>query len=144
MESHPAKFGELVSLALSNRQPFAWRAAWLLGNCMRVNDERIKGHIPTIIKVLPTVIDGQKRDLINVLRKMELPETYEGPAFDICVAIWCKTDKIPSVRYNALRLMVQIAKKHPELSNEVRLLTQGQYIDSLSPGIKNAILKLMK
>jgi hypothetical protein len=37
-----------------------------------------------------------------------------------------------------------MAKKHPDLSNEISFLTQTQYLESLSPGIKNAIERMIK
>ena len=143
VESHPDEFEELIGLALLNKQPYSWRAAWLLSNCMDYNDQRIKKYIPKIINALTTVKDGQKRDLINVLRRMEINEEHEGLLFDICVAVWSKIDKLPSVRSSAFKLIIQITKKHPELFNEVVLLTQTEYIESLSHGIKRSIQKLV-
>ena len=30
METHPEAYEEAVQLAISDKQPYAWRAAWLL------------------------------------------------------------------------------------------------------------------
>ena len=143
MEANPLEYGELIQLALADKQPYSWRAAWLLSNCMEKDDKRVKSFIPQIINRLPTAPDGQKRDLINVLRKMEIEEEYEGLVFDNCVNIWTRIDKIPSVRYNALRLILQITEKHPELFTEVDLLTQNHYIEPLSEGIRRSIQRMI-
>ena len=53
-------------------------------------------------------------------------------------------NKSPSVRVNAFKFIVEIAKKHPELIKEISFLTQDHYLDSLSPGAKHSVLKLMR
>jgi hypothetical protein len=63
--------------------------------------------------------------------------------FNICVNTWEKTGKKPSVRYNSFRLIVKIAKKHPELFNEIILLTQNQYMESLSGTARRSILRMI-
>ena len=74
---------------------------------------------------------------------MELDEKYEGVLFDICMDIWEQISKAPSVRINALRLIIKIADKHPELRQEISFLTQDHYLESLSPGARHSALKLM-
>ena len=70
---------------------------------------------------------------------MDLGVELEGKAFEICVNIWEKLGKQPSVRYNAFKLVVKIIKKHPELSKELALITESQYMDSLSDTVKRSI-----
>ena len=74
---------------------------------------------------------------------MEIDEEYEGTLFNICVNVWEKINKKPSVRYNAFKLIIKIAKKHPDLSHEVVFLTQNQYMDSLSDTVKKSISKMI-
>ncbi len=49
IKTHPNKFNELIKLSISDKQPYAWRAAWLLWSCMDKNDRRIHKHIKNII-----------------------------------------------------------------------------------------------
>lgn len=144
MEAHPEDFDETVRLAVSDNQPYAWRAAWLLWSCMKKNDPRIQRYIKNIIDTLKQKIDNHQRELLKILLEMELNEEYESLLFDICVAIWEKTGKQPSVRLNAIRMMVKIAKKYPELTNEIVILIQEQYLDSLSPAARKSIYKMIK
>lgn len=144
MDSHSKRFDDLIELALTDRQPHSSRAAWLLSHCTGSNDSRIEKNIPKIINTIPNVHDGQKRDLINVLRKMEINEEYEGLLFDICVEIWININKMHSLRFNAFRLIIQIAIKHDGLEKEIALLTQDLYLEPLSQGIKKAINRLIK
>ncbi len=68
---------------------------------MDKNDQRINKYIKKIIDTLSTKCDGQLRELLKILQRMELPDDYEGKLFDICVNIWEKIGKLPSVQYNA-------------------------------------------
>jgi hypothetical protein len=58
--------------------------------------------------------------------------------------VWEQISKAPSVRVNALKMIIKIADKHPELRQEISFLTQDHYLDFLSPGAKHSIKILMK
>lgn len=144
MEANPEVFEEAVELALGDRQPYCWRAAWLLWSCIKENDTRLQKHIKKILSVIPAKKDGHQRELIKILYIMELDDEQEGYLFDICMTLWEQINKSPSVRYNAFRFIVKMAKKHPELSNEVQFLTQDHFLDTLSPGVKHSMTKMLK
>lgn len=144
METHPEAFEEAIDLAVSNKQPYSWRASWLLWSVMKDNDLRVKGSIRKMMDVLPSLKDGQQRELFKILYKMELDEEYEGRLFSLCIDVWEKIHKQPSVRLNALLLMLKISAKYPDLYHEVLLLTQEQYIETLSPGVRHSISRLIK
>lgn len=144
MASHPEYFEEAIKLAVSNKPPYSWRAAWLLWSCMKDNDKRVQAYIKNIIDAIPMVRDGQQRELLTVLYKMELNEEDEGYIFNICVEVWEQIHKQPSVRMKALLLIFKIIQKYPDLCHEIELLTQEQYMETLSPGIKHSISKIMK
>ncbi len=144
MAAHPEEFNELLKLAISDKQPYSWRASWLLWSCIKENDQRVQRHIKDIIDSLPSRNDSQQRELFLTLQKMELTEKYDGILFNICVSVWEKVNKKPSVRINAFKLMVKIAKKYPELSNEISILTQNQYLNSLSATARKSISKMVE
>jgi len=144
MENHPEYFDEAIELAIANKQPYSWRAAWLLWSCMEENDKRIQKYIKKIIDSLKSKDDGHQRELLKILLQMELKEEYEGILFNLCMDIWEQINKTPSVRINALKFIIKVAKKHPELSQEITFLTQDHYLESLSPGVKHSVSKMMK
>ncbi len=100
MGSHPEVFEEAIELAISNKQPYSWRAAWLLWSCMKENDLRVQRYIEKIINVLTSKNDDHQRELLKILQKMKLSEEYEGLLFNLCVTVWEKIDNKPSVRFN--------------------------------------------
>jgi len=144
MENHPEYFEEAIELAIADKQPYSWRAAWLLWSCMEENDERIKKYIKKIVDTLETKDDGHQRELLKILLQMKLKDEYEGKLFNLCMNIWEQINKTPSVRITALKFIIKIAKKHPDLSQEISFLTQDHYLESLSPGIKHSVSRMMK
>ena len=144
MDAHPEDFEEAIILAVSDKQPYSWRAAWLLWSCMEENDTRIQGYIKIIINSITTKNDDHQRELLKILLQMELNEEYEAFLFDVCTTVWKQINKKPSVRLTAFKIIVKIAKKHPDLSHEIIFLTQNQYLNSLSPVVKRSISKMIK
>ncbi|MFH1121305.1 MAG: hypothetical protein V1775_15910 [Bacteroidota bacterium] len=144
MTAHPEAFEETIILSLSDNQPCAWRAAWLLWSCMEKNDPRVQPFVADMINSLAGKNDDHQRELLIILRKMEIPEESEGLLFNHCTNVWEKVGKKPAVRLNAFKIMVKIAGKHPELHHELILLTQPQYMDSLSVVANKSIALLLK
>lgn len=144
MNSHPKYFEEAIELAVTDKQPYSWRAAFVLWSVIEGNDKRIKKHINKFVKAIKNKDDGHQRELLKILLMMELDEKYEGVLFDICMNIWEQIDKSPSVRVNALKMIIKIAEKHPELKKEISFLAQDHYLESLSPGAKHSVKILMK
>ncbi|HPS12264.1 MAG TPA: hypothetical protein PLB87_03250 [Prolixibacteraceae bacterium] len=143
MHNHPEVFEETVGLAISDKQPYSRRAAWLLWSCTEKKDLLAKKFVNQIIDALPARTDEQQRDLLITLRQAELIEEQEATLFDFCISIWEKVGKKPSVRFNAFKMMVAITQKRPELKNEIRLLVQYPYLESLSPTARKSILKMV-
>ncbi|MFA6981396.1 MAG: hypothetical protein WC209_18865 [Ignavibacteriaceae bacterium] len=144
METHPEAYEEAVQLAISDKQPFAWRAAWLLWSCMEENDQRIQPHIKEIVKVVKSKNDGHQRELLKILLLMNIDKKYEGILFNLCLNVWEEINKSPSVRITAFKFILKLVKKHPELSKEITFLLQERYLETLSPGVKKSISKMMK
>ena len=107
------------------------------------NDKRIKKHIKKIVQAVKDKSDGHQRELLKILLMMDLDEKYEAGLFDLCSDIWEQIEKSPSVRINALKMIIKIAKKHPDLKQEISFLTQDHYLESLSPGARHSALKLV-
>ena len=144
LKTHPEQFGEALEMAVGDEQPYCWRSAWLLWSCMEGNDKRIQAYIDKFLEVMPNKKDGHQRELLKILSMMELDENQEGRLFDICMNLWESINKRPSVRSNALMFILKTAKKYPELSGEINFITQEQYLETLSPGIKHSIIRMVK
>jgi len=143
MKHHPDDFDELIKLALADKHPFSWRAAWLLWSLTEEDDKRIQRYAADIVDSLPNRNDNQQRELLLVLQRLNLADEWEGKLFGICIAIWEKTGKQPSVRFNAFKLIIKIVKRHPELSKEIDFLTEPQYMVSLSDTVGRSVHRMI-
>lgn len=144
VNSSAENFNETIQLACTNKTPQSWRAAWVLGHCTKKNDQRISGFLNILIAAIDKKKDGHQRELIKLIIKNKLNEDQEGLLFDACMNIWETPSKSPSVRYFAFQFIVSIVKKHPALKQEIDFLTQPEYLESLSPGIRKGLEKRIK
>lgn len=142
--ANPDSFDELIQLALIEKHPYSWRASWLLWSVMSKNDKRFEGYLDELVDILPHRKDNQKREFLMILQRLDLKEEHEGRLIDICISLWESTEKQPSVRANAFKLLLKISKKYPELKQEIKGLTEPHYLDSLSKGVRSSVLKMMR
>ncbi len=139
LRENPEVFAEALRLAGSDRAPQCWRAASVLETCMQDNDARVVGAVDGLLAVLPVREDGHQRELMKILLRMELGDEQEGRFFDAAVKIWEDPAQQPGTRGTAMRFILKMAQKYPDLHGEVRAMTQGPYLRSLSPGIRHAL-----
>lgn len=145
VSSSDALFNDAIHLALSDKQPYSWRAAWLIWSAMNENDMRLQEFIPAIIITFPTKKkDGHQRELIKILYNMQLDEDTESQVFDLCITTWEQINKQPSVRHNAFKMLLKISKKYPELWNEISYLAEDHFMETLSPGVRHSIKKILE
>jgi hypothetical protein len=144
LSEHPDCFEEAIQLLLSDKQPYAWRAAWLMRDAMAHNDERLQAHLPQLIGKLSGFKDGHQREVLALLYQMDISAEFEGLLFDQCAHIWEQIHKQPALRCYAFKMMLKIMAHYPEFEKEIAYFAQEQYMDSLSPGIKNSMQKLLK
>lgn len=142
--AHPGDFEELIQLACTDKQPYSWRAAFLLWSCMDENDTRVQKHIKTILHFLPSKNDSHQREIIKILLRMEISEEDEGFLFDHCIAVWKKIGNRPSIRHTAFKFIVRTINAHPELYHEISFLIQNQYVESLSSAARKSIFRMIK
>ena len=141
LKKNPNLFDETLKISLGDKEPQSWRAAWLIKHYMLKDDERITNSIKLILKALPNKNDGHQRELLKILMDMKLSEKQEGILFDKCFTIWEDISKSSSVRGTAFSIIVDTVKKYPELMTEIEFLTQNHYVETLTPGIRNSIVK---
>ena len=144
LQKQPKLFSDVIQIALGDKEPESWRAAWLAKNYMSQNDERLKPYITQILKAIPNKKDGHQRELLKILMEMKLTKKQEGILFDSCMTIWEKINKSSSVRGIALTFLAFTIKKYPDLISEIDFLTQNHYLETLTPGIRNSVARIIK
>jgi hypothetical protein len=139
-----SSFEECIRLAIADKDPTSWRAAWGLSHSTKKEDSRIIPFIDKILSVIPQKKDGHQRELIKLTLKASLNEEQEGVLFDCCMSIWDKVGKSPSVRSLAFSFIYLTIQKYPELKSEIKFLVQEEYLASLSPGVRTGVDKKIK
>jgi hypothetical protein len=137
-------FQETLHLALSNKQPAAWRAAWILFHASKTEDPRLVPHVQAILDALTGKKDGHQRELLKILKRMALNEHEEGQLFDFCIRLWEQPSKQPALRYHAFLFIIRTLDKYPELTHELHFLSQQHYLDPLSPGIRKSLERIIR
>lgn len=144
VSSNSGNYKETIRIAISNEQPQGWRAAWILNHASKKKDQRLNPYVDELIAAIKDKKDGHQRELVKLISKIELNVDQEGLLFDACMNIWETPSKSPSVRYFAFQFIVSTVKKYPELKQEIDFLTQPEYLESLSPGIRKGLEKRLK
>jgi len=144
LRENSAVFDEAIQLALQSDERIAWRAAWVLFHAMEDYDPRLQPHLAAFVSALRGKRDGHQREMLKIIERLKPDDDLEGELFDICMSIWENQGKSPSARITSFRIMYSIAKKYPELLQELNYLLQEHYTESLSPGIRNSLKKMLE
>jgi len=143
-QKNPDRIDDLIKLIFEKNNPLSWRAAWLLWSCVPKNDSRILENTSRFISILPYSNESMQREILKILFNIDLEEESLGRLINICINIWEDINKRPGVRYSSFRMLLKISKEYPELENELGYLVDERFINTLSPGIKHSIKKLIK
>ncbi|MGB0346063.1 MAG: hypothetical protein ACPGGA_01185 [Balneolaceae bacterium] len=144
MNQFPEEFESIVVLTITDEKPICWRAAWVVQTFMEQDDERVQPYVDAILQIIPQKEDGHQRELLKILAQMNLNDDRESILYDECVAIWESVRKKPGTRYFAFQQMVKMVEKYPELMQEIHAVTQPQHINTLSPGVRQGVVKLIQ
>jgi len=130
--------------AVESTDAKGWRAAWLLYHYTKKRQAFLQPHIQAFLDAIPLKKEGHQRELLKLLEPLKLNDFQEGQLFDICMTIWEKISHSPSVRITAFRILLQIAKRYPELKTELLLFMGEDYTSTLSSGILQSFERLKK
>jgi hypothetical protein len=144
IQNNPEYQDQLFSIATGTLKPQAWRATWLIRQALPKEKLRLLIKPDAVIGVVSKREEGHQRELLKLIEPLPLTEEQESSLFDTCLSIWEEIAKTPSVRITAFKTMLNIAKKYPELKNELSFLVQDHYTESLSPGIKASLEKTIR
>jgi hypothetical protein len=142
INNNPEEFKKAIDLSVSDDQNLGWRAAWMVQSVMEKNDTRIMKNIRKLIRAIENKRDGHQRELLKIIRKINVNDNDEGYLLDQCVLIWSNINKSSSVRITAFTIIADLVKKYPELINEVEPLSEKHYYQNLSAGIKHSFFKI--
>jgi hypothetical protein len=142
-----AHFKALLHLALHEKDPIAWRAAWVLDGSDELKSGLARKHISKIVKVLPELESmGTLRSLLRMLTRYDIPENEQGLLIDLCFSYLVSELYPVAVKAHAMQIIYHHVLLYPELKNELIAVIEDQ-AENNSVGFKargNILIKQME
>jgi hypothetical protein len=121
------KFNELLELCLSDKDPVAWRAAWVLDGAAEQHPDIARGHISRIVRRLPKLKSGGAiRSLLRMLCRYEIHEDDQGILIDLCFGYMVSELYPVAVKVHAMQIIYNHVLIYPELKDELVTVIQDQ------------------
>ncbi len=138
------QFGSLLKLALHDKDPVAWRAAWVLDGSDEQEAGLARPYIIKIVKALPALESkGSLRSLLRMLCRHDIPEVVQGLLIDLCFS-YLSSELYPvAVKAHAMQIVYLHVLIYPELKDELVTVLEDQ-IDNNSVGFLSRARRLIK
>jgi len=123
-----SRFNQLFNLFLNDEYRVTQRAAWPLSYCVIAHPQFIKNNFGKLVSNLqkPSLHDSIKRNTVRLLQSVEIPEKYEGMVLEICFKYVESPNEAVAIKAFALSVLGHLAKKHPDIIPEIKLLIEEQ------------------
>ena len=137
-------FSTLLHLALHEKDPLAWRAAWVLDGCDEKRPGLARKHLSRIIQALPGMDSkGTLRSLLRLLARSEIPEEDQGLLIDECFSYLVSELYPVAVKAHAMQIIYNHVLLYPELKHELTTVLRDQ-AENNSVGFKSRGNRLIK
>lgn len=122
------RFDELAALFLNDEYRVTQRAAWPLSYCVASHPALIKKHLKKIILNLrkPGIHNAVKRNTVRLLQNIDIPKHIRGYVMTICFEYLANPEEAVAVKAFSLSVLSHLAKEHPEIIPEIKLLIEEQ------------------
>ncbi|PID92410.1 MAG: hypothetical protein CSA96_03450 [Bacteroidetes bacterium] len=139
----PACRQSLLRLALRDKDPLAWRAAWIF-DAADEQEAFARGFIPEIVQALPGLkSSGSMRCLLRMLSRYEIPEDEQGILLDICFSSLVSEAAPIAVKAHAMQIIYQHSLLYPELGRELKTILEDQ-MENNTAGYKSRARRILK
>jgi len=137
-------FSSLLGLALNEKDPLAWRAAWILDGVAELHPELAVPHISRIIQKLPELeSSGTIRCILRLLSRHDIPEEDQGILIDLSFSYMVSELFPVAVKVHAMQIIYNHVLIYPELKEELVTVIQDQ-VDNNSVGFKSRGMRIIK
>ena len=127
VQSSPEKFKSLLDIALVEKDPLAWRAAWVLDGSDEKSPGLARDYISTVVCKLPEIkSNGSIRSLLRMLCRYDIREDDQGILIDLCFKYLVSEFYPVAVKVHAMQIVYQHVLIYPELKEELVTVIQDQ------------------
>lgn len=138
------RFSSLLNLALYDKDPLAWRAAWILDGAAEVSPEIALNHIRQIVQRLPEINSGGTiRSLLRLLCRYNIPEEEQGLLIDLCFGYMVSELYPVAVKVHAMQIIYNHCLLYPELKDELKTVIEDQ-VSNNSVGFKSRGMRIIR
>lgn len=136
IQADQARFLVALEIVRELPQPIRDRLTWVLQIAIERWPELLTEEITRMIVslFLDSKTDAEKRSLLNILRKVAVPDEHSGLIYQLCFDWFMDPKQAIAVRVYSLYVMANIAENHPDLAEEIL-----KCIDQMQEGITPAI-----
>lgn len=138
------RFTALMHLFLHDEYRVVQRCAWVV---KLVADQHPDWISPYIRKMLlyckQPVHDAVKRNVVNILQDIDLPENLQGLAATTCFDFLATPNLPVAIKVFSMTVLYNITQQHPELRNELRTIIEEQ-IEFESAAFRSRGFKVIK
>jgi hypothetical protein len=138
------KFRILLDLALYEKDPVAWRAAWILDGSDEQNPGLASNSTGKIIRRLPeTKSTGSVRSLLRLLCRYPIDEEDQGTLIDLCFGYMASELYPVAVKVHAMQIIYNHVLIYPELKYELVTVIEDQ-VNNNSVGFMSRGRRIIK
>ncbi len=145
IEKNPEYYSILMGIALYNKTPKSWRAAYLVDKIHENSPELI---IPFIIEIIHQLKvekhSGKKRHFLKQISLNKIPKEHFGFLVDYCLKALTSAKERPAVRVNAMQILYNISEIETELKPEILAVIEHEMEYHFTAGIISRGSKLVK
>jgi len=138
------KFQTLLELTLYEKDPLAWRAAWILDGSDEQQPGMAGSSLSTIVQRLPRLESkGALRSLLRMLCRYEIPEDDQGLLVDLCFSYMLSELYPVAVKVHAMQIIYNHTLIYPELKDELVTVIEDQ-VDNNTVGFKSRGMRIIR
>lgn len=131
------RFDALMDIFLGPDYRLTQRAAWAVNYCVQHEPELVRPYLEELIDLLKNkkAHNAVRRNIARLLQFVEIPDNLLGKAYSHCVDLFDDAREPIAVRCFSLTVAANIAKREPELMNELQMIVR-KHLPQATAGLK--------
>jgi len=130
----PGQLRTLLDMSLYEKDPLAWRAAWILDSCDELQAGLAGPFVGVIVRKLPDITStGVIRSLLRMLCRHPVSEEDQGLLIELCFGYLVSELYPVAVKVHAMQIIYHHVLIYPELKEELATVISDQ-MDNNSVG----------
>lgn len=141
----PENYKTLIKIALYDKNPKSWRAAYLVDKINDINSEMLKPFLNEMVEQVKKEKNGsKKRHFLKLISMNDIQKNHQGILFDFCLKRFTSSKDAVAIRVHAMQILFNIAQTEPELKPEIQAIIEHEMEYHPSAGIISRGKKLVQ